>query len=90
MKTKDPNKVWVIVNVDGKRRRISMAETLDYYARENLGARDIFSGCRRLGELVGDGRPIDEIAQHCLDELKTSHLAMLRAEGRKLGMEPRF
>ena len=80
----------VHLNVDGKTTAFTMADVIDCYARGHMGARDIMSGCRRIGEVVGDWRPIDYIAQSVLDYFKGVNIKGLRAASIKHGLTPKF
>jgi hypothetical protein len=53
------------IYINGKRIRVE--DVIYYYARD---ARNISSGCRRLGPLAGDWRPIDGLAKTCLEIYK--------------------
>lgn len=77
-------------NIDGRMTPITMTEVIDYYARPDMGARDIMSGCRRIGKVVGDWRNIDTIAREVLDYFKTVNIDGLRSASIKRGLTPRF
>lgn len=78
----------VTLRVDGRPQTFTLAEVVDYYARPRMGARDIYSGCRRIGEVVGDWRPIDEIAREALRYFKAVNVKGLRAEAKRRGLTP--
>jgi hypothetical protein len=67
--------------------RIRIADVANYFRYE---APNISSGCRTLAGIVGDWRPIDNLAQDVLSYFKDVNVEGMRREGRKLGLEPRF
>ena len=67
-------------------KRIRLADVARYFAHE-AGS---MSGCRTLAGIVGDWRPIDNIAQEVLTYFKLANIKGLRRESRKLGLEPKF
>jgi hypothetical protein len=69
---------------------ISAEDLIRYYATQ---APNIYSGCRTLGTIVGDWRPVDYIARECLERFKRRGgrpLARLKAEAHKWGLIPQF
>ena len=66
---------------------ITIRDVVIYYARD---AKDINSGCRTLARITGDWRPIDQLAQECLEWFKFVNPDGLRREGLKLGLKPKF
>jgi len=66
--------------------RVRIADVAKYYAREACS----MSGCRTLAGIVGDWRPIDYIAQDCLEYFKRVNVEGMRKAARKLGLEPKF
>jgi hypothetical protein len=66
--------------------RVRITDVAKYFARE---ARSM-SGCRTLAGITGDWRPIDYIAQDCLEYFKEVNVEALRREARKQGIEPKF
>lgn len=82
----------VIIKVDGgwegvDEHIVTMADVAEYYAYE---AGNIVSGCRKLGAIIGDWRPIDRMAKECLEIFKCINLEGMRRESRKLGLVPKF
>lgn len=82
----------VTVKVDGgwqgvDEHIVTIADVARYYAYE---ANNIVSGCRKLGAIVGDWRPVDRIAKECLEIFKCVNLEGMRRESRKLGLVPKF
>jgi len=66
---------------------VTMTDVAGYYAYE---AGNIVSGCRKLGAIVGDWRPIDRMAKECLEIFKRVNLEGMRRESRRLGLVPKF
>jgi len=66
--------------------RVRIADVARYFQTE---ARSM-SGCRTLAGIVGDWRPIDGIAQDCLEYFKEVNVEGMRREGKKLGMLAKF
>ena len=69
-------------------KKITPRDVAYYYAND---ARDIISGCRRIGEIVGDWRPIDNLAETCLQIYKLVNMREMKravAEWKDV-MEPR-
>lgn len=66
---------------------VTISDVIDYYETQ---ARNISSGCRSFAGVVGDWRPIDDIAHACLEAFKIINIEGLRREARKRGIEPRF
>lgn len=56
--------------------KITMQDVARYYAFE---ARNISSGCRQLGDLVGDWRPIDNLASTLHEWFKYININQYRA-----------
>ena len=84
-------KTEIVMGVDTWRGAEEYTFTIDdvakYYAFE---ANNISSGCRTLGTFTGDWRPVDRIAEECLEIFKCVNLEGMRRAGRKLGLEPKF
>jgi hypothetical protein len=72
------------VYVNGK--KVSAQDLIYYYAHD---ARNITSGCRQLGSMVGDWRPIDNIAKQVLEIYKVLKRDILVRECKKYGMSPK-
>jgi len=53
------------IYVNGK--RVTIEDVIYYYSHD---ARNISSGCRSLGSITGDWRPIDHLASTCLEIYK--------------------
>ena len=67
--------------------KITVKDVITYYRTQ---APNISSGIRELGNIVGDWRPIDNLASECLSVYKLTKLDALRKEAHKQGIEPRF
>lgn len=67
-------------------KRIRIGDVAKYFRYE---ARSM-SGCRSIAGIVGDWRPIDNIAQEILSYFKGVNIAGMRREARNLGLEPKF
>ena len=72
------------IYVNGK--KVTVGDVIYYYAHD---ARNITSGCRRLGSIVGDWRPIDCLAKTCLQIYKVLKRDQLVREAKKFGMSPK-
>ena len=87
----DAGKTFIKIKVSdwsgNKVLKITIDDIVRYYKEE---ARNIVSGCRTLAGHVGDWRPIDEMANMCLEYFKFINIGMLRRKSRKAGLEPRF
>jgi len=79
-------KTFITIRVDGGERKITIDNIVHYYRNEVYS----MSGCRSLGSIVGDWRPIDELANFCLEYFKQTNITQLRLVGRKYGLEPKF
>lgn len=82
----------IIIKVDGgwegvDEHIVTVADVAEYYAHE---AGNLLSGCRKLGAIVGDWRPIDRMAKECLAIFKCVNLKGIRRESLKLGLVPKF
>ena len=66
------------LRVNGK--RITAEDVIYYYAHD---ARNITSGCRQLGSIRGDWRPIDRLAKTCLAIYKVLKRDQLVREAKK-------
>jgi len=82
----------IIINVDGGwqgqgEHTITIKDVAEYYAYE---ANNLLSGCRTLGTITGDWRPVDRIAKECLEIFKCVNIEGIRRESRKLGLVPKF
>ena len=66
--------------------RVTINDVAKYFAQE---ARSM-SGCHTLAGETGDWRPIDNIAQACLEFFKQVNIEGMRTAGRKFGLEPKF
>ena len=56
--------------------RVTMEDLADYYQTQAGAA--LCAGIRTLGGITGDWRPIDLLAQECLEWFKTVNIAGLR------------
>jgi len=68
-------------------KKITLADVIKHYAGD---ARNLTSGCRSLGPIVGDWRGVSNLAKECLEWFKFVNLDGLRSEARKVGMTPKF
>ena len=75
-----------IINGD-KQHVITISDVIEYYKTQ---ANNIVSGCRTLGSIVGDWRPIDHLAQYCLDTFKDLAIDELRQMAIDKGLTPKF
>lgn len=71
---------------DTRTVKLNVRTVLRYYAHE---ARSM-SGCRSIDGLIGDWRPIDNLASIGLEYLKIMCPAALRREAKKYGMTAKF
>jgi hypothetical protein len=74
-------------NTSAQEAKVTIRDVAVYYARD---AKDIYSGCRTLARITGDWRPIDQLAQECLEWFKFVNPDGLRREGLKVGLRPKF
>lgn len=56
--------------------KITIKDVLHYYAYQ---ANNLSSGCRKLGDIVGDWRYIDRIARNLLEIFKIANLNKVRS-----------
>ena len=70
-----------------KPRKIRITDVIEYYRTQ---ANNIVSGCRTIADFTGDWRGVDLIAKECLEYFKFVNPEVLRREGRKAGLEPKF
>jgi hypothetical protein len=70
-----------------KEHTITIEDVVEYYVSQ---AGNIVSGCRRLGSIVGDWRPIDNLAKTCLEVFKTINIDELRRVSKRYGLIPKF
>lgn len=80
-------KTIYIQTEDHKTHKITTTSLAYYYAYD---ARNITSGCRSLGSITGDWRPIDNLARTCLQIYKLLKIQEMRRESKKLGLTPKF
>jgi hypothetical protein len=66
--------------------KVTIDDVAKYYAEE---ARSM-SGCRTLAGETGDWRPIDQIANDCLEYFKSVNIEGMRKVGKKYGLTPKF
>ena len=66
--------------------RIRIGDVVQYYRTQAAS----MSGCRALGGIVGDWRPVDMTARQCLEHFKQVNVEALRREARKAGLIPKF
>lgn len=72
---------------DKKWHDVTVNDVAKYYKYE---ACNIVSGCRTLAGIVGDWRPIDNLASDCLYIFKELNIVGMRNAGIKMGLQPRF
>jgi len=70
-----------------KVKKITLADVVRHYA---VDARNLLSGCRSLGPVVGDWRGVSNLAAECLEWFKFVNVDGLRRESRKAGLIPKF
>lgn len=68
---------------------ITLDDVCHHYAYD---ACNLTSGCRRLGSIVGDWRPVSKIANECLEIFKVLNMAGLRRAAKAYShiMTPKF
>ena len=76
----------IYINSENGKNKVTAEDVINYYAHD---ARNISSGCRRLGEIVGDWRPIDELAKTCLEIYKVLKRNELVRLAKRNGMQPK-
>ena len=76
------------VKVQGEKEvyKISPEDVISYYAYQ---AGNISSGCRTLGGIIGDWRPVNELAKTCLQIYKVIKKDELKTIAHKFNMELR-
>lgn len=72
---------------DGKKHKITPHDVIYYYSHD---ARNLSSGCRRLGKIVGDWRNIDYLAKLCLEIYIVLKDKELRKEAKRYDLTPRW
>jgi len=77
----------IYVKMEDGKHKITVAAVMRYYATD---ARNISSGCRELAGIVGDWRPINDLASICLAIYKVIKRDALTKEARSWGMVPRW
>ena len=70
-----------------KDHTITIEDVVKYYATQ---ANNIVSGCRQLGTIIGDWRPIDYLAKECLEIFKHINVEKLRKISKEWGLIPKF
>ena len=80
-------KLAVAVVEDGNNHFITIQDVVEYYSTQ---ANNIVSGCRQLGDIIGDWRPIDSLAKTCLEVFKRLDIQKLRKVGKQTGLTPKF
>jgi len=68
-------------------KKITLTDVVNHYASD---ARNLTSGCRSLGPVVGDWRGVSNLAKECLDWFKFVNMDGLRRASCRAGMPPRF
>ena len=76
----------IYINSGKGKVKVTAEDVIYYYAHD---ARNISSGCRSLGEIVGDWRPIDELAKTCLEIYKVLKRNELVRLAKRNGMQPK-
>jgi len=67
------------------KKKVKMSDVISYYARYS-GSRGFMASYRTLGEIGGDWRPIDELAEECFEVFKELNIDKLRRLARKEGL----
>lgn len=84
-------KTFIVIRVSdwqgSKNLKVTVRDVVLYYRTQ---ANNIVSGCRTLAGHTGDWRPIDALAKECLEWFKAVNIELLRREGRKEGLIPKF
>ena len=81
-------KSFVVVNIaKGNKHKVALKDIARYYATQ---ANNLFSGCRTLGTIVGDWRPIDNLVHELLEYFKSVNIEGLRKACRAWGLIPKF
>jgi hypothetical protein len=70
-----------------KNLKIRIKDVIEYFKTQ---AHNIVSGMRSLAGHHGDWRPIDYLAQECLEYFKLVNIAKLRSVAIASGLEPKF
>lgn len=70
-----------------KDHKITITDVVEYFCSQ---APNLLSGCRTIGTLTGDWRPIDHLAHECLEWFKRVNIEVLRRESKKAGLTPKF
>jgi len=83
----DAGKTYIKVRTDQGIVKITMDDVAKYFADE---ADNISSGIRTLAGIMGDWRPIDELAHMCLEWFKFVNVEGMRRVSRQYGLEPKF
>ena len=81
------NKSKLLIKADGFDYIVNIPDVVEYYATQ---ANNIMSNCRQLGNIVGDWRPIDGLAETCIEVVKRLNIQKLRQVGKQYGLEPKF
>ena len=77
----------IVVRADGRDHTITIKDVVEYYTTQ---AGNFLSGCRQLGSIIGDWRPIDYLAKECLEIFKYLNKEKLRRVSREWGLIPNF
>jgi len=67
--------------------KVRLEDVARYYRTE---AGNLLSGCRTLAGIIGDWRPIDHLANICLEWFKAVNVEGIRRAARRFGLEPTF
>ena len=86
---KNPRTLIVTVNdwQGTQEHEVTIEDIVEYFASE---ARNILSGIRKLGNITGDWRQIDELAHFCHEIFKITAMKELRSAAKKYGLKPRY
>jgi hypothetical protein len=82
----DRNRIYLVVqDYQGllKGHIVALSDVVRYYAAD---AHNLSSGCRMLGSIIGDWRPIDCIAYKCLQVFKRVNPYGLQTKSAKYGL----
>ncbi len=86
VKSASKNSIDIVVSdfEGSKRLHITIADVIQYYYTQ---ARNIVSGMRCIAGYYGDWRPIDQLANECLEFFKYANRAEVEKQGLEFGME---
>lgn len=83
------NVIYIHIADEPKPQRVKMQDVVDYFTKYS-GSRGFQSSYRFLGQIGGDWRPIDQLAEDCLYIFQLLNIEKLRKLSRRAGLEPKF